>query len=606
MKDYQLISVKTKKVVKETDSVTTDPKTGSPLEVAYDYSKIKKLFNSYIYKNAPISASKYLDLYPIHDYNNIVSLQEGATPLYESQKLRQEFGLSKLYFKYEGANPTGSFKDRGSMVEVTKAIELGAKGVTLASTGNMAASVAAYTAKAGIDCYIFVPEGTPAGKLAQALSCGAKVIQVRADYSTAAKLAEKVAKKYGFYLAGDYCFRQEGQKSIAYEIIEQRLFKVPDYILVPVGVGTNMAAIWKGFKEYYKLGLIDELPQMIAVQAEGASPIIKSFNLNLRKYAVVDKVETVSSAIAVGNPLDAVKVMKLLKESKGFAVAVSDEDTLEYQHQLAKQESIFVEPSSATTLAALAKLKKLKKLKKDASYICVLTGAGLKDPAAALKILAEPPTIEPDLKEVDKILSSNILDVRSYGAKKREEIVFKKLPTSSQLKKFTKEKFDLSLSKDYFEEVYRQVKNFFKKGKKINRADLQYIIENTIQTYIPDEKKVLKVLDFEITTKYAQPPLAKMTVEVKKKKIQTKAKGVGPVDAAINALLKACQENGKKKVKLTDYKVEINTTGTDAAVDVEMKLEDSNNQVVGQGTSPDIIQASIAAFVSGYNMLYLK
>jgi len=606
MKDYQLISVLSGKPVDEKISVTVDPETGGPLEVVYDYEKIKKRFNPYIFKHTPISSRKYLDLYPIKDYRNVITLEEGNTPLYKSRNLVKKLGVKNVYFKYEGANPTGSFKDRGSLVEVTKAIELGAKAIVLASTGNMAASVSAFGAKAGIDVYIFIPEGTSASKLSQSLSVGAKVIQVHGDYQIAADLAVKVAKKYDFFLAGDYSFRQEGQKSAAFEIIEQLLFHVPDYILVPVGVGTNITAIWKGFVEYKKLGLIDKLPKMIAVQADGVSPIIKSFNLNLKEFEVVKNPQTVSGAIAVGNPFNAIKVIDLLKKSKGLAVAVDDADTLEAQHELASQESIFAEPASATTLAALKKLKKQGKLKKNATYVCLLSGHGLKDPQSALKILAEPPTINPTIEDVDKILSSNVLKVCSFGARKREEILFKKETNEKQLKKLLKDKLKLELKESYLKEAVIQVNKFLAKGKKVNRADLQYIIENTIQTYIPDKKKVLRVLDFEITTKYGQSPTAKMVVKVKNKQIEATAKGVGPVDAAINALLKACEQNGKIKTKLTDYKVEINTTGTDAAVDVEMKLENSNSKVVGQGTSPDIIQASIAAFVTGYNMLHLK
>jgi len=454
---------------------------------------------------------------------------------------------------------------------------------------------------------VLVPEGTPSSKLAQTLSYGAKVIQVHGDYMTAADLAVDVAKKHGFYLAGDYCFRQEGQKSQAYEIIEQLHFKVIDYVLVPCGVGTNMSAIWKGFVEFKKLGLIKTLPRMIAVQAEGASPIIKTFNLDLSDFAIEKKPKTISSAIAVGNPLDAIKVMKLLKESKGLAVSVSDEETLECQQDLGMKESIFVEPSSATTLAALKELKKEGKLKKSSTYVCILTGAGLKDPASALRILAEPPTIDPKIDEVDALLSSDILKIRSYGARSREEVVFKKTPTKKELLRVLKKKFDFTVSKEYFQEIYTQIKRFLRKGKQITRADIQFIIENTVQTFIPQKERVLRVLDFKIQTQYEKAPIAVMKVKVNGDIVKAKAKGTGPVDASINALLKACRKNGNFKVELTDYNVRINTKGTDAAVDVDMKLEsDKGDKVVGSGTSPDIIQASIDAFVSGYNVLSLK
>ncbi|MBD3329605.1 threonine synthase [Candidatus Dojkabacteria bacterium] len=603
---YKLISAKTGKPVDEKNSVTTDPATGSPLKVVYDYEDIKKRLNPYMIETTPISTRKYLDLFPINDYGNVVSLKEGNTPLYESARMAKDLGLNELYFKYEGANPTGSFKDRGSLVEVTKAIEMGAKKIILASTGNMAASVSAFSAKAGLECYIFIPEGTPPGKLAQSLSFGAKVIQIHGDYNTAATLAEKVAEKYGFFLAGDYAFRHEGQKTQGYEIIEQLLFKVPDYVLVPTGNGINISAIWTGFVEYKQLGFIDQLPKMIAVQATNVAPIAKRYNQKLKEFEVVKNPKTVASAIAVGDPLYGEMVLDLLRDSDGIAVTVSDEETLEAQHELAVKESIFTEPGGATVVAALKKLKESGKIPENSSYVCLLSGNGLKDPISPLKILADPPTIYPNLLEVDKILSSEILNVRSYGAKQREEVIFTKAPVNGELKKVLKKNFDYEADEEYIEEIRAQVAKFIAKGKRVNRADLQYIIENTVQTLIPESDKVLKLLDFEIKTEYGQSPQAWVKVSVKDEEIEAESLGTGPVDAAINALLKACKNGSTKEVELTDYNVAINTKGTDAAVDVNMTLECKKHgeKVVGKGTSPDIIQASIDAFLAGYNALH--
>lgn len=438
MPNYRIISYKTKKEVNEKDSVTTDD-LGGPLEVVYDYKRLKTRLNSYVFETTPISSLKYLDLYPINDLNNVVSLDEGGTPLYKSSNLYKDLKIKNLYFKYEGANPTGSFKDRGTVIEVAKAIELGAKAITLASTGNMAASVAAYAKKANIPCYVFVPEGTPTSKLAQSLAFGANVIQVRGAYVDAAKLAEKVAKKYKFYLAGDYCFRQEGQKSIAYEIVEQLRWHVPDYVVVPVGVGTNISAIYKGFKEYKELGLIDKLPKIIAVQAEGASPIIKTFNLNLKEFYIESKVNTLSGAIAVGNPLDGVKVIDLLKESKGFAVAVNDNETLEAQLELSNKESIFVEPSSATVIAALKSLVAENKIPKNSTVVCVLTGNGLKDPERAVKLLAAPPTIDLTIEAFDHFMEFGHTN-RNIKMTDTELVLFESIPTIENLKRILQKK----------------------------------------------------------------------------------------------------------------------------------------------------------------------
>src|SRR3990167_2505207 len=208
--------------------------------------------NSYVMQTATPSVLKYLDFYPLINRQHLKTLGEGNTPLYHAQNLGKKLNLNKLYIKNEGMNPTGAFKDRGSFVELHKARELGFKTVCVASTGNMAASVAAYSAQADLSCFVFVPENTPRGKLAQAISYGAHVIQVRGTYSDAYNLTMKVAAHYRYYLAGDYAFRGEGQKSLSYEVCEQLWFSPPDWVLVPVGMGTNLSYIWKGFKEYYR------------------------------------------------------------------------------------------------------------------------------------------------------------------------------------------------------------------------------------------------------------------------------------------------------------------------------------------------------------------
>jgi threonine synthase len=602
MKQYKLLSVKTKKEVKEKDSVTTDPKTGSPLEVTYDYEKLRQRFNSYIFEYTPISHIKYSELYPIHDLNNVISLQEGGTPLARSDRLEKDLKLGSLYFKDESLNPSGSFKDRGSMVEITKAIELGAKAITLASAGNMAASVAAYAAKAGLPCYIFVPNGTPKGKLAQSLSFGAKVIQVQGAYDDAAELAVKVSKKYGFFLAGDYCFRSEGQKSIGYEIIEQLRWRVPDYVIVPVGVGTNISGIWKGFWEYKEMGLIDKLPKMIAVQSEGASSFVKGFNLGLKDFVPM-KPNTICGGIAVANSLDGIKVKKLLKASGGLATCVSDEETLESQQELAQKESLFVEPSSATAIAALKQLVKTIKVKKDSSFVVVLTGHGLKDAENALRLVAEPPVIEPQLADVDRLLQSKVLDIRAAGVRQREKVYFDNGVTKKRVQQILSRDFHGQVkNKEYINEIYDKVKEFRSKDKKVTKADMQYVVEDVLNNFVPEKDRVLNIVDFNINVNKDRQAEAMVIYKIKNKEEHSKAVGVGPVDAAINALSKGLQDDGLK-FKLTDYRVEINTKGTDAVVSVDMKLMSGKQEVPGNGTSPDIIQASIEAFENAYNGL---
>lgn len=390
-KFYELQCVRCGTRYDESQTYTTCLKCGAPLDVKYDYQYIGERLNVHVLKTAPIRALKYLDFYPLLDLRKVVTLNEGGTPLYHCTRLGDRLGLKKLYVKFEGANPTGAFKDRGSMVELTKALELNSTSVCVASTGNMAASVSAYSAKAGLPCYVLVPEGTPAGKLSQTLSYGARVIQIRGTYDDAARLAAQLANEHNFYLAGDYAFRLEGQKSEAYEIIEQLDWKSPDEVFVPIGCGTNLSAIWKGFREFKMFDFVDSTPSMIGVQADGCAPVVNAFNSKSKTITPVEKPQTISSAIAAGNPLDGLKVLAALRESKGLVKSVSDAKTLEAQRMLAREESIFVEPSAATSLALLQDLIKSGKVSKDEVIVLVMTGAGLKDPKAALSVLPSPP-----------------------------------------------------------------------------------------------------------------------------------------------------------------------------------------------------------------------
>ena len=353
---YTLKCIQCGTEVDEKEEYTNCPIDNAPLEVVMNYEMIAARVNRHVLKQMQGTAAKYLDFYPIRDKRKLITLNEGGTPLYHAKNLGKQLGLKNLYIKYEGANPTGAFKDRGTMVEVTKAIELGKQAVVCASSGNMAASVSAYCAKANMPAYVLVPQGTPIGKLAQTLAYGARIIQVRGNYDSASKLTREIALKNGHYLAGDYAYRLEGQKSQAFEIAEQLNWKSPDRLFIPVGCGTNSSAIWKGFKEYQMLGFIDTLPKIVGVQAKGADPVVQSFRKNLKDVEPMEKPMTISSAICVGDPLDGKKILRTLYESNGMAISAGDEETLEAEKLLAKTESIFVEPSAATSLAALQEM----------------------------------------------------------------------------------------------------------------------------------------------------------------------------------------------------------------------------------------------------------
>jgi len=603
---YELQCISCGKQVKEAESSTRCPACHKPLNVVYDYDYIRSRLNRYSLRTSPVKALKYLDFYPLLDLDLVVSMNEGGTPLYRCTRLAERMGLRHLYIKNEGANPTGVFKDRGSLVELTKAKELGAKAVCVASTGNMAASVAAYSSVAGLPCYVLVPEGTAIGKMAQALSYGARVIQVRGTYTDAARLAEETSDRHGFYLAGDYAFRVEGQKSQAFEIIEQLDWQAPAAVLVPLGCGTNMAALWKGFKEFHELGLIERLPRMIGVQPDGCSPIVAAFQQGSDQVTVVEKPFTVCTAVAAGDPQDGLKALAALRESGGCGVILSDAEILEAQQQLAHLESIFVEPAGAIPIATLPTLLVSGRIRADEVVVCVATGNGLKDPKAALRVLPSPATIEPTMAEVDKFLRLRLYEIRAAGAKDGARCLFGQVPSQQKVVETVRQELGVKLSADYAHRVTTLVAEFVRKGKAITKADLQYIVENVLKAR-KEEKPILQVEDFQVTTSMKGKSEAKVWIRFDGEQVSSAAEGVGPVDAVVNALKSAAERRGKLFFDLVDFQVEINSPGTDASVETTIIMKDTkNNRVVASGTSPDIIVASVSAFVDGYNALWSR
>jgi threonine synthase len=590
----------------EHQTCTTCLKCHAPLDVVYNYDFIKSRLNLYALKHSPISALKYLTFYPILNLEKIITLNEGGTPLHKCKNLAEKFKLNNLYIKNEGANPTGVFKDRGTLVEITKAMEMGAKAVCFASTGNMAASVAAYCSIAKLPCYVLVPEGTPIGKLAQTLSYGARIIQVRANYSECAALAEKMAKKHGFFLAGDYAFRLEGQKSQAYEIAEQLGWKAPDYLVCPVGVGTNLAAIWKGFVELKKLDLISSVPKLIAVQPENCDSVVKAFHSKSKKLKAIEKPNTVCSAVAVSLPLDGYKVLDGLKISKGTAVSIPDEEVLEVEQLVAKSEAIFVEPSGALPMAAVQRLAAKNFFKKDDVIVCIATGNGLKDPKSAVKILPDPPTIDPKLSEVDNYMKLKLYQIQSEGIKNKAKVLWKKIPPLKELKQIINKEFSATLADSTLKDISDHIKSFETKGKSITKQDLQNIIETHLDEYNLKEK-FLDVIDFEVQTSKYKKAKASIKIKHNNKVLLGQGNGVGAVDAIISALKKTIKQYDTLNVQLIDYNVEIFTGGVEAAVKVMVKAKDKNgNQSIAYATSPDVIVASIKAFEKCYNFLYDK
>lgn len=390
---HQFIDFKTKEKVFPKGFVFTGDE--NPWELLIDLEAIKKKIDLDTFKSTPPSFSKYLPFLPIKNPNQLVALNESATPLVKSKYLINQLGVD-LYFKMESKNPTGSFKDRGSVVDISVAKEMKAQGVIVSSTGNMAASCSCYAAIAKMPCFVLIPENVPTAKLSQVIAFEGKIVQVKGNYNDAAKLAKAIAEKLGLFLAGDYAFRVEGQKTAAFELMDQLLLQEPDAIVIPVGCGTNIAAYAKGLQEYFQLGLIKKLPRLIAVQAEGACAIVNSYKSHNSFIEPVRNVHTIASAIAIGMPIDGIKALDAIYSTNGKAVAVSDDEILEAQCLLSTEEGLFVESASAATLAAVTTIHKELAGKK---VICILTGDGLKDPSSVLKRNLSLPIIDPKVEE---------------------------------------------------------------------------------------------------------------------------------------------------------------------------------------------------------------
>jgi threonine synthase len=339
---------------------------------------------------------KYRQFLPVTDKTPIVSLNEGSTPLIYSPVISEISGCD-VYLKYEGLNPTGSFKDRGMTMAISKAKEEGARVVICASTGNTSASAAAYAARAKCKCVVLIPEGAIAlGKLAQALIHGAKVLAIRGNFDDALNLVREISAKYPITLVNSVNpYRIEGQKTGAFEICDD-FGAAPEYHAIPVGNAGNITAYWKGYKEYLKAGRIKNLPRMLGFQAAGSAPIVKD--------KVIKKPKTIATAIKIGNPASWDHAKKARDESGGLIDMVTDANILEAYKFLAMKEGVFVEPASAASVAGVIKLSKEGYFKKHPAssqkpkIVCVLTGHGLKDPDRAMASIKKPKILSPELK----------------------------------------------------------------------------------------------------------------------------------------------------------------------------------------------------------------
>jgi len=340
---------------------------------------------------------RYRKYLPVTGKTPVVSLEEGDTPLIRAPRISGMIGGKvEVYLKYEGLNPTGSFKDRGMTMAISKALEEGSKAVMCASTGNTSASAAAYAARAGLKCMVLIPEGAIAlGKLSQALIHGAKVIAVKGNFDDALELVRKICDKHPITLVNSINpYRIEGQKTGAFEICDE-LGEAPEYHAIPVGNAGNITAYWKGYKEYKAAGIIKKLPVMLGFQAEGAAPIVLG--------RPVKEPKTIATAIKIGNPASWKEASAARDESKGVIDMVSDDEILAAYKLLASQEGIFVEPASAASVAGILKLARKGFFKeRQMRIVCVLTGHGLKDPDRAIASVKPPRSVEPKLDAVLK------------------------------------------------------------------------------------------------------------------------------------------------------------------------------------------------------------
>jgi threonine synthase len=362
---------------------------------------------------------QYRERLPVDDNTPVISLNEGNTPLIELKNLPQLLRMNvRIYAKFEGLNPTGSFKDRGMTMAVTKAVEGGAKAIICASTGNTSAAAAAYAARAGIACFVLIPEGKIAlGKLSQAMMHGSVVIQIRGNFDDGMRLVQLAAESTSVALVNSINpYRPQGQKTVAFEIVEA-LGEAPDYHALPVGNAGNIGAHWAGYSEaaceqtracaycdgkcpFHRRRIATRRPIMLGYQAAGAAPIVRG--------KIVENPETVATAIRIGNPASWELAVNAQRESGGWFAECSDEEILHVQKLLAQTEGVFCEPASAISVAGVLKDLEQGRIGHGSSIVCTLTGHGLKDPDAAIAQCVKPLTVDAELKEIEAVIRQHL------------------------------------------------------------------------------------------------------------------------------------------------------------------------------------------------------
>ena len=382
------------------------------LDIYYDYEKVKEVFSKHILKGRRFYMWRYRELMPVREDKNIVTLGEGGTPLIKAKRLAEELKVKNLYLKDETRNPTGSFKDRGMSVAVSMAVEFGYKVTVTASSGNAAAALAAYSAKAGLETYAFVIEEAGYGKVAQLLFYGAKVFRVKGlgKEDPTVKMMKLTYEKYGWYPSPSFGpfnpYQIEGPKTISYEVVEQLNWNIPDWVMVPVGAAALLTSVWKGFRDFKELGFIDNLPRLAAIQSTGNPPFVRAWKEKAEPFKIKPwpKPETIATGLEDPYPWDHDGGLKALQETKGVAEEVSDELILKAMKMLAKYEGIFAEPSGVASLAGYMKLLEEGVIDRGDTVVVLITGHGLKDPDIVKKVSGDAPKIEPKLEDFERAL----------------------------------------------------------------------------------------------------------------------------------------------------------------------------------------------------------
>ena len=376
---------------------TTCEKCGGILDIKYDYEYIKNhVSREDMADRHENSMWRYLEFLPVERVGKRPKLRVGWSAFYHAVHLEEMLGVDKLYVKDDGINPTASLKDRASAMAVVKAEEAGVDTICCSSTGNAASSLAGNSAAAGFRTFIFVPSRAPKGKVSQLLNFGATVMSVEGSYEETFNMSAIAIERYGWYNrnAAINPYLMEGKKTVALEIAEQLNWKMTDYVALSVGDGCTIAGVWKGFKDLYAAGFIDKLPRLISVQAEGCCPLNKAIEEG-RPWEPMEE-NTIADSIAVGVPRNATKALNAIRESNGVVVCVSDQEILDAMKLLGRTCGVFGEPAGVAGTAGLKKAVETGLVPKNASYVSIVTGNGLKDVVNAIKAAGEPISLEPD------------------------------------------------------------------------------------------------------------------------------------------------------------------------------------------------------------------